>query len=603
MQRRGLRHRILLWFLVLSLAPLFASNTLGYLVTRRIIESQVSRHVEALAEVAARHVATEVEQHQLYLDAVVAGNTLLVEGVSQAAAAVRAGPGRVEVAALLHEHLDKKLAELRPLSELSVLDTGGLVIASTNHDLLGTDWSDAEIFRLGRSGRYFSEDLVALGGVVGPVYRLATPIRGENGDPVAVLAGTAGFESVQGFLRIPSDLAGDVRTFLTDSGGYPLFVSHPQADLDYGAKLTSPLLERSAGAVARYSNYQGVQVLGTSVSIPGRSWKYIVEVPVTSAFGQLHGLAQLALLLQATFALLLVAAVWVVARSIVAPVRHLATAAERIRSGELGVEVQIDRRDELGELGRTFNQMSQELQASAQRIHQLHDQEMRRAAQLASVGELASGIAHEIKNPLVGVSSGVRLLVKELHHHAKSTKILNQMGEQLHRIESAITDLLRYARPKAPRLMWTDPELLVDRVIALVSPQADAAGVHVERLTDRSVGKIKIDPELMTQGLVNLALNGIQAMGPGGLLTLSTGCVSGEVHISVSDTGTGILDDQLATIFRPFYTTKHQGTGLGLTITRGIIERHGGRLEVQTEVGVGSTFTLALPPLNGPTET
>jgi signal transduction histidine kinase len=558
--------------------------------------------VEALAEVAARHVTTEVEQRQLYLDAVVAGNTLLVDGVSQAATAVRSGRRQVEVVALLHEHLDKKLAELRPLSELFVLDTGGLVIASTNHDLLGTDWSGTEIFRLGRSGRYFSEDLVALGGVVGPVYRLATPIRGENGDPVAVLAGTAGFESVQGFLRIPSDLAGDIRTFLTDSGGYPLFVSHPQAGLDYGARLTSPLLERSAGAVIMYSNYLGVQVLGTSVSIPGRSWRYIVEVPVTSALGQLYRLAQLALLLQAAFALLLIATVWVVARSIVAPVHHLATAAERIRSGGLGVEVQIDRRDELGELGRTFNQMSQELQVSAQRIRQLHDQEMRRAAQLASVGELASGIAHEIKNPLVGVSSGVDLLVKDLDDDAKSKNILKQMRAQLSRIDSAITDLLRYARPKAPRLMWTDPGLLVDRVIALISHQADATGVHVERHTDGSVGKVEIDPELMTQGLVNLALNGIQAMGPGGVLTLSTRRVSGEVHISVSDTGTGILDDQLATIFRPFYTTKHQGTGLGLTITRGIMERHGGRLKVQTEVGVGSTFTLALSPRKEPTE-
>jgi signal transduction histidine kinase len=307
----------------------------------------------------------------------------------------------------------------------------------------------------------------------------------------------------------------------------------------------------------------------------------------------------LAAVLEAAFALLLVALVWVVARSIVAPLRRLVAAAERIRGGDLGVEVEIDRPDELGDLGRTFNQMSQELRGSAHRIQELHDQEMRRAAQLASVGELASGIAHEIKNPLVGVASGLDLLAGQIGDNPKAEGFLRQMRAQLDRIESAIRDLLSYARPRQPRLAWTQPGLLVDRVVQLITPQTKAAGVRIETSIREAVPKIRVDPDLVAQALVNLALNGIQVMAPGGVLTISTDHVNDEVHIAISDTGTGIPGEQLEAIFRPFYTTKHQGTGLGLAISRGIVERHGGRLEVESDVGTGSTFTLVFSAPQG----
>jgi signal transduction histidine kinase len=217
---------------------------------------------------------------------------------------------------------------------------------------------------------------------------------------------------------------------------------------------------------------------------------------------------------------------------------------------------------------------------------------MRRAAQLASAGELASGIAHEIKNPLIGVASGVDLLERRLNDDPKSATVLGQMREQLKRIESAIRDLLSYAQPKKPRLIWTAPDQLVDRVVALIGSQAETAGVSIEKRVGGDARKIHVDPELMTQALVNLTLNGIQALGPGGVVGISTECVNGEVRISVSDTGAGIPKDRIEEIFRPFFTTKHQGTGLGLAITRGIVERHGGRLEVGSEEGQGSQFTL-----------
>jgi signal transduction histidine kinase len=423
------------------------------------------------------------------------------------------------------------------------------------------------------------------------------PIRDDLQKLIGVLGATVGFDRLPSFLSVAEHLAIDVHAFIVDRLGRPVFISHPHIPVDYKEQLASPLVDQPPGSVARYVNYEGVEVFATSVAVPEIPWLHISEVSVAAALGQLRGLALLAAGLESAFALLLVTIVWLVARSIVSPLRRLVGAAERIRKGDLGVEVEIDRDDELGELGRTFNQMSNELQASATEINELHEQELRRAAQLASVGELASGIAHEIKNPLVGVASGVDLLGRHVGTDPKSAAILEQMQAQVYRMELAVRDLLSYASPKEPLLTWTEPKQLLERLIALVRPQAEAAGVQITRQQAEGLPKMRVDPELLTQALINLALNAIQAMEPGGVLRISLESADGQVRFAIADTGTGIAAEQIDRIYRPFYTTKHQGTGLGLAITRGIVDRHGGHLEIESALGQGSTFTLVIPAM------
>ncbi len=595
--RGGLGRRILLWFLVLSLVPLLVSNSVGFVVSRGIIEQQMRRYLRALAELQAEQVATEVERHQLFLAGIAAANSTLFRTIPAAAAAVKTGERSGRSATPLEAHLDHELRELESLTELFVIDREGTLVAATDQTRLGQDWSASQLFRQGRAEHYFGGDWETRNESVVPVYRLGVPIRDDQLTTIGVLGATVGFEKLQSFLSIPEHLAIDVHAFIVDHSGRPVFVSHPHTPIDYQERLPSPLANRPSGSVARYVNYEGVEVVGTSVAVPGVAWLHISEVSVTSALGQLRGLAFLAAGLESVFALLLVTVVWFVARSIVGPLRRLVGAAERIRKGDLGVEVEIERDDELGDLGRTFNQMSSELQASAIEIRELHEQELRRAAQLASVGELASGIAHEIKNPLVGFASGVDLLARQVELDSKSAAILEQMQAQVHRMESAIQDLLSYARPKEPLLTWTEPKQLLERLIALVRPQADAAGVRITAQQAEGLPKVRVDPELLTQALINLALNAIQAMKPGGMLQISLQGADGNVRFAITDTGVGIESEQMDRIYRPFYTTKHQGTGLGLAITRGIVERHGGHMEIESVVGEGSTFTLVIPAM------
>jgi signal transduction histidine kinase len=592
--RGGLGRRILIWFLVLSLLPLFLSNSVGYGVSRRIIEKQVRQYLEALVQVQADHVAHQVELHQLSLEAAIANSRFLPANIAAVSAAVASGRTQDPAVVALRSYVARKHGEMSSLSELFVLDPTGTMIGGTRDERVGSDLAGTLLHSSAMEGRFFVGEWEGEPGATHSVFRLATPIRGERAEVLGVLGATVGPEEQPGFLNLAEHVAGHVEAFILCSAGRPLFVSHPHAPVDYSQRMPSPLADLPPGSSARYVNYAGVDVIGISLPIRGIPWLYLAELPVQTAFGQLRSLRILSAALEGVFALALVGIVWLVAGSIVSPLRRLVSAAERIRGGDFDAHVRVDSGDELGELSDTFNQMAHGLRESASEISELHEQEMRRAAQLASVGELAAGIAHEIKNPLAGAASGIDMLERELRESPSTESLLRQVRAQLRRIESAIRDLLSYARPKQPTVGWAAPQQLVERAVTLVGPQAEAAGVRIEQHTGRETKRIRVDPELLSQALVNLSLNAIQAMTAGGVLTFGIEPVGDEVRITVSDTGAGIPENVMKEIFRPFFTTKHRGTGLGLAITRSIVERHGGRLEVESASGHGTTFALVL---------
>ena len=592
--RGRLGRRILVWFLVLSLLPLFLSNSVGYGVTHRIIENQVRQYLNALVQIQADHVAHQIELHQMNLEAAVANSRFLAANIPAASAAVASGRMQDPAVLSLRAYIARKHDELSSVSELFLLDSTGMMIGGTRREGLGSDLSGTPLYSSAMEGRFFVGEWEDEQGTTRPVFRFATPIVGDRGGVLGVLGATVGPEEQQEFLNLAEHMAGHVEAFILCSAGRPLFVSHPHAPVDYSQRMPSPLVDLPPGSSARYVNYEGVEVIGISLPIRDIPWLYIAELPVRTAFGQLSSLRLLSAALEGVFALALVGVVWLVAGSIVSPLKRLVLAAERIRGGDLDAHVRVDSDDELGELSETFNQMAQGLRESAFEIHELHEQDMRRAAQLASVGELAAGIAHEIKNPLAGASSGIDMLEQELQRSPSSESLLRQIRTQLRRIESALRDLLSYARPKQPMVGWAAPRQLVERAVTLVVPQAEAVGVRIEQDTSRETRRVRVDPELFTQALVNLSLNGIQAMPAGGVLTFGIEPRGDEIRMTVSDTGTGIPESAMNEIFRPFFTTKHRGTGLGLAITRSIVERHGGRLEVESKPGHGSTFTLVL---------
>lgn len=586
----GLGRRLLVWFLLLSLIPLFASNTIGYLRSEGIIESLVQRYLDGLADVQATHVQDQVDRHLLNLEAVAAGNEFLISATLRARGVESGVMGEVADRTRAHAHLRRKLEELEAFEGLYVLDPGGELLFWTGPGTASVGTPAAvPPTETGRS-------VARVEGPDGePRFHLLAPLESEDGAEVGFLGGTIHIAESRQFLRIPEHVAGSIESFIVDERGRPLFVSHPHGHVHYDERLATPLLELDPGSSARYRDRQGVEVIGTSATVPGYPWLFITEIPVADALGELRSLRALSIGIEILFALLVAGAAWIVAGGIVEPVRRLVAATRKVGSGDLDTRVEIRERDEIGELGSAFNEMTGELSRTSAKVEELHRREMERAGRLATVGELASGVAHEIKNPVVGISNGLDLVIRRVGDDEDLAPIVREMKRQLTRIEDAVRDLLAFARPATPTLERIDGNEVVERAVRLVHPAAEKAGVRVDVESDPGLPDLVADEELLRQALVNLIMNAVQASSEDGRVRVATSTRDEEVRIRVEDEGSGIPDDELEQIFKPFFTTKHHGTGLGLSITREIVERHDGELGVESRVGGGTTFTMSIP--------
>jgi two-component system NtrC family sensor kinase len=237
------------------------------------------------------------------------------------------------------------------------------------------------------------------------------------------------------------------------------------------------------------------------------------------------------------------------------------------------------------------------------------------SAKLAAIGELAAGVAHEINNPLTSIMGFTRLLMQETDDDDPMKEDLQIIDQEAARTRAVVRALLDFARQREPQLEPGDVNEMVRSTVTLVCHQAKRAGVTTKESYDETLPLVSLDADQIKQVFLNMITNAIQAMPDGGELKVATAyrpqgrspepaeridgadCVAVEFH----DTGTGISAEDLPRIFDPFFTTKEagQGTGLGLSISHSIVERHGGWIEVESEVGRGSTFTVMLPVTEG----
>ncbi len=222
------------------------------------------------------------------------------------------------------------------------------------------------------------------------------------------------------------------------------------------------------------------------------------------------------------------------------------------------------------------------------------------AEKLSSLGQMAASIAHEINNPVAGVLVYIQLLAKKIAGDTiskeKALEYLNKMDSELTRSSKLIRNLLDFARQSKPSLTKVNINEVVDRAFNLVGHQANLQNIEVIKECGSSLPKVMADYDQLQQVCANLILNAIQAMPEGGTLTLRTSADDGQLKIEVQDTGCGISQENMRKLFTPFFSTKEKGkgVGLGLAVAYGIIQRHQGKIEVQSEEGKGTTFTVHL---------
>jgi signal transduction histidine kinase len=220
---------------------------------------------------------------------------------------------------------------------------------------------------------------------------------------------------------------------------------------------------------------------------------------------------------------------------------------------------------------------------------------MVRADRFAAVGEIATGLAHEIKNPLAGLSGALELLAEDLSRDPRQAEIVTEMRHQVSRLAHTMESLLSFARPARAKLRSSDVNGSLDKVLFLVGQQCRGGNVTIEPKLAEGLPLVLADPFQLEQVFLNICLNAVQAMSrTGGTLGVTSRPGEGNVVVEIEDTGPGIPSDLRAQLFKPFFTTKREGTGLGLAISARIIAEHGGHIGYRCPPTGGTIFTVTL---------
>lgn len=318
-----------------------------------------------------------------------------------------------------------------------------------------------------------------------------------------------------------------------------------------------------------------------------------LEERTQAAFQDITRTKSILYLLFATVPLVALGMSTVFLRGFTRPVGVLLTATRRLKSGDLNYRIE-GLRDEYGEVASSFNEM-----ASSLKEHYLR---MQWAEQVVVLGELAAGLAHEMKNPLAGIKASMEVLAGEPSLSAEKKDVLLQVIGQVKRIEALLHNLLNFARPPKPQLMCVGVNDVLDAAISLAHNHPlflpnDSRVITLVKEFGGGVPETMADPLQLQQVFMNLLLNAAEAMPDGGTITVRTSYdpASRALQITVMDTGKGVDEEVRGKIFLPFFTTKPRGTGLGLAITKRLVEQHDGTIRVENRAGGGASFTITLP--------
>ena len=297
--------------------------------------------------------------------------------------------------------------------------------------------------------------------------------------------------------------------------------------------------------------------------------------------------------------------VWLLVRRVTQPLRQLRDSAEAVGRGDFSRRIQIQSRDEVGELAAVFNQMTGNIQKSREQLEKTVDilratqAQLIHSEKLSAVGEFVAGVAHELNNPLTALIGYAELLQTGpvSDDDRSSLQRISNNAERCHKI---VQSLLSFARQHPPERKLTNINSVIDSVIEILIYELRTNNIHVVKDFSPALPRLLVDPHQLQQvflNIVNNARQAIEAFRPHGVIRFSTRVLGQKVQIRFQDDGPGISAENLAKIFNPFFTTKPvgKGTGLGLSLSYGIIQEHGGAITAESKPGQGTTFIIDLP--------
>ena len=450
----------------------------------------------------------------------------------------------------------------------------------------------------------------------GMMIKAAAPVLGYNGNLLGVLYGGKLLNRDYEIVDKVKDIVYQGQTYKgKDIGTATIF----QRDLRISTNVKREDGSRAIGTRVSEEVYDQVLVKGLpwiGRAFVVNNWYITAYEPIRNIAGDIIGILYVGIL-EEKFADMRRGTIWMflgitlagvaaalivsyfLANGILKPIRHLVFASKRLAEGDLTHRVQLKSKDEIGELGETFNFMVESLTDRDEQLKRYTQQKIMESERLAIIGQLAAGVAHELNNPLGGVLVYSHLLLEDLDGEDPKRENLEKIVKQATRCKEIVKGLLDFARQTEPEIELADVNKILKDTLSLVENQALFQNIKISRSFCSSPPQVMVDKAQIQQVLMNIVFNAAEAMEGYGDLIISTRVAEADqfMEIEFTDTGCGIPEENLERLFEPFFTTKEvgHGTGLGLAISYGIIQRQGGDIEVKSQVGKGTTFTIRLP--------
>ena len=315
-----------------------------------------------------------------------------------------------------------------------------------------------------------------------------------------------------------------------------------------------------------------------------------------------------------------IAVALLLSRFVTEPIDQFIRSMKIVSSGNLGQQIKINTIDEFGLLAKTFNQMSSSLKKSKEELKKTYQQLMQKE-KMASLGELIARITHEIKNPLGIIKGSAQILIDENEDEKTKQELASYIVEEINQLDQKIHDLLKHTKPRPPDLQLADINEVLEKIIQFWEAQKiETQNIVINKKLDFLLPKLEIDQGQIRQVALNLIINASEAISDSGYINITTQFISVDdgvnqpksrikfkfnhtqshhfVMIKFEDNGIGIMEENIPKIFDPFFTTKEKGTGFGLSTVNRIIENHKGFIEVESQIGTGTIFSIFIPITN-----
>jgi len=599
----NLQFKVMLLFVAIALAPLGVMGAFALKTAEELIINMVRNQIEHVAVDKATLLERWISERKADLE-VIAGSSIL------------GSMDRQQIMPFLELVRDR----YKVYSEAIVVSQEGNIVYASSPKT--SDPRMKEWFKDSLAGKPYMSDIGFDPEQKESFFWISTPVSDGSGAVKGTVCAKVGTNVILSMvLRLSLGETGEC--YLVNREGTFLAHKDPKRILTENIAQSESFKNIFSAGEPRitYIDYRGIEVLGASARVGGTGWSLVVEQDKDEAFGgaaRLKAYIFLVAGLSAGGALFLA---WLLSHYVVNPIRRLSLAADFLARGEFDrANIKLNRADEIGVLYDAFGDMARKLQDRQQKLEQrvvLKESELEetgvklkesqqaavRSQQLASLGRLASGVAHEIRTPLTSLKLFLESVESEIAISADYEEDFQVAMNQIKRMEATINRFLDFARPQDPIFSLIEVRELIEESLLVIGPKARKQETIIQKSISSALPKIKGDRKQLAEALLNVLVNALEAVAKGGKLSIAADLAELPtaaglrtcIRIDIGDTGPGIMEENVPRLFDPFFTTKATGAGLGLSIVRSTIQRHGGEVMVQSIAGEGTTFSLLIP--------